>query len=390
MTITNKASLLRILIVHNAYQQWGGEDSVVESELALLRSKGHEVESLILHNDDVKGMSPVHLAARAVWSSQTVADIQRVAERFTPDVIHVHNTLPLVSPSVFWAAGRVGVPVVQTLHNFRMMCPQAMIVRQGHICEDCLGKVPWRGVLRACYRDSVPQSAVVAATMVWHRSIGTFRHKVNRFIALNEFCRAKFVAGGLPDDLVVVKPTFVHANAQPVWDGRRGGLYLGRLTSEKGVPSLLAALNQANLTPEFTMAGGGPLEPDVRAALGARYVGFQAPAAVADLLAGAAYMVVPSIWYEGFPRTIVEAYAAGVPVIASRLGSLAEVVKDGETGLLFEPGNEADLAAKLQWAHRNPEALRVMGQAARRTYETHYTPDRNYEQLLQIYQSVLA
>jgi glycosyltransferase involved in cell wall biosynthesis len=379
----------RILVVHNAYQQWGGEDSVVESELALLRDKGHAVEAYIRHNDEVAGMSPARLAAGAIWSSRTAGDIQHLAEQFRPDVIHVHNTLPLVSPSVFWGAGRVGVPVVQTLHNFRMMCPQAMFVRQGQICEDCLGKVPWRGVVRACYRGSVAQSAVVAATSVWHRSIGTYRSKVDRYIALNEFCRAKFVAGGLPADRVVIKPNFVQAAVAPVFWGRQGGLYLGRLTEEKGVPQLLAALKVAELTASFTVAGGGALDCDVAAALGSRYLGFQSSEAVAGLLARAAYLVVPSVWYEGFPRTIVEAYAAGVPVIASRLGSLAEVVRDGETGLLFEPGNVDDLAAKLQWAQSHPQALQAMGQAARRAYDEHYTPERNYEQLLQIYASVL-
>lgn len=382
-------ALPRVLLVHNAYQQWGGEDSVVESEVALLRNKGHAVETYIRHNDDVTGMSPVRLAGQAIWSGRTIADVQHLVSQFRPDVIHVHNTLPLVSPSVFWGAAREGVPVVQTLHNFRMMCPQAMFVRQGQICEDCLGKVPWRGVVRACYRGSVAQSAVVAATSVVHRSVGTYRSKVDRYIALNEFCRDKFVAGGLPADRIVIKPNFVYAASQPVWGNRQGGLYLGRLTEEKGVPQLLAALQKADLTADFTVAGGGGLERDVSAVVGARYVGFQPATAVAELLARVAYMVVPSVWYEGFPRTIVEAYAAGVPVIASRLGSLAEVVKDGETGLLFDPGNVDDLAAKLQWAQRNQDAMRAMGQAARRAYDMHYTPDRNYDQLRQIYESVL-
>ncbi len=363
---------------------------MVESELALLRDRGHAVEAYLRHNDEVAGVSRARLAVGALWSSQTIRDVERLAEQFRPDVIHVHNTLPLVSPSVFWGAARVGVPVVQTLHNFRMMCPQAMFVRQGQICEDCLGKVPWRGVVRACYRESVAQSAVVAATSVWHRSMGTYQSKVDRYIALNEFCRAKFVAGGLPADRVVIKPNFVQTTVEPVFGERQGGLYLGRLTQEKGVPQLLAALDKAELMAEFTVAGGGVLECDVAAALGSRYVGFQPAEAVAGLLARAAYLVVPSVWYEGFPRTIVEAYAAGVPVIASRLGSLAEIVRDGQTGMLFDPGNVDDLAAKLQWAQSHPQALRAMGQAARQTYEEHYTPERNYAQLLRIYESVLS
>jgi glycosyltransferase involved in cell wall biosynthesis len=381
---------LRVLIVHNAYQQWGGEDSVVESESALLQAQGHEVARYVRHNDDVTGMSRVALAGEAMWSRRTVSDLQTLKSSFRPDVIHVHNTTPLVSPAVFWAADQLGVPVVQTLHNFRLMCPQAMFVRAGRICEDCLGKVPWRGVMRGCYRGSVAQTAVLAGSTVLHRALGTFRHKVDRYIALNEFCRRKFIEGGLPAERVVIKPNFVDVPGQPQWDSRQGGLYLGRLTDEKGVPHLLEALRAGAGGAHFTVVGGGPLESAVSAVLGARYAGFQPPAAVAGFLAQASYLVVPSVWYEGFPRTIVEAYAAGVPVIASRLGSLAEVVKDGETGLLFNPGDVQDLMAKLRWAEANPDAMRVMGQAARRTYEALYTPLRNYEQLVRIYEDACA
>lgn len=382
----NEVSKLRVLIVHNAYQQWGGEDSVVDSETKLLRSQGHEVTSYIRRNDDVVEMSRLSLAAQALWSSKTVYDLSELSANFRPDIIHVHNTTPLISPAVFWGARQVGVPVVQTLHNFRLMCPQAMFVRQGRICEDCLGQVPWRGVVRACYRSSVAQTAVLAASTVLHRAIGTFRNKVDRYIALNEFCRAKFIEGGLPAARVVVKPNFVDVTDKPPSLPRSGGLYLGRLTEEKGVPLLMQALSATGLQSGFTVVGGGPLDVEVSSSIGVRYVGFQPPETVADFLGRAAYLVVPSIWYEGFPRTIVEAYAAGVPVIASRLGSLAEVVKDGETGLLFEPGNVEDLTNKLRWAEGNPTAMRAMGKAARQIYDELYTPLKNYEQLLRIYE----
>jgi glycosyltransferase involved in cell wall biosynthesis len=383
----SEAMPLRVLIVHNAYQQWGGEDSVVQSEVALLRQRGHPVETLIRHNDDVTGMSRVQLAREALWSSRTVAELQGLKATFRPDVIHVHNTLPLVSPSVFWGADQADVPVVQTLHNFRLMCPQAMFVRNGQICEDCLGGLPWRGVLRGCYRDSVAQSAVVAATTVLHRAIGTYRHKVDRYIALNAFCRNKFIEGGLPAERIVIKPNFVDVAGVPSWEGRRGGLYLGRMTEEKGIPILMEALRLSGLASDFESVGGGPLDAAVAEALGPRHAGFQPAEAVPGFLARVAYMVVPSVWYEGFPRTIVEAYAAGVPVIASRLGSLAEVVDDGVTGLLFEPGDAQDLARKLSWAQSHPEAVRAMGQAARRVYEERYTPDQGHAQLIHIYES---
>lgn len=384
-----RMSWMRVLMVHNAYQQRGGEDSVVESEVALLRQHGHEVHVYERHNDEIGQTPKWRLAAQTLWSSRTVLDVQALIAGFKPDVMHVHNTMPLVSPSVYWAASKLGVPVVQTLHNFRLLCPQAMFVREGRVCEDCLGKVPWRGVLHKCYRDSGIQSAVMAGMLTTHRALGTFATKVDKFIALNEFCRAKMIEGGLDGDRICVKPNFVDWLPAPRWDQRLGGLYLGRLTPEKGVDVLLRALVHRP-GQRLRVVGGGPMADAVAAAPGAAYLGFLPLTEIWGHLSTASYMVVPSVWYEGFPRTIVEAFASGVPVIASRLGSLAEVVSDGKTGLLFNPGDEQDLAAKLAWAESHPQDMIRMGRAARAEYEARYTPERNLLELTEIYRSVMA
>ncbi|MBC7699506.1 glycosyltransferase family 4 protein [Aquabacterium sp.] len=380
---------MRVLMVHNAYQQRGGEDSVVESEVALLREHGHEVHVYERHNDEVGQTPKWQLAAGTVWSSRTVQDVQALIAGFKPDVMHVHNTMPLVSPSVYWAAQKLGVPVVQTLHNFRLLCPQAMFVREGRVCEDCLGKVPWRGVLHKCYRGSRIQSAVMAGMLTTHRVLGTFATKVDKYIALNEFCRAKMIEGGLDGARISVKPNFVDWQPAPRWDQRVGGLYLGRLTPEKGVDVLLRALARRPGLP-MRVVGGGPMAEAVAGASGVNYLGFLPLAEIWGHLSAAAYMVVPSVWYEGFPRTIVEAFASGVPVIASRLGSLAEVVTDGKTGLLFNPGDDEDLAVKLAWADAHPREMIRMGQSAREEYEARYTPDRNCAELIEIYRSAMA
>lgn len=380
---------MRVLVVHNAYQQRGGEDSVVESEVALLRQYGHEVFTYERHNDEVGQASRVQLAAQAFWSSRTVREIEALIAEVKPDVMHVHNTMPLISPSVYWAAQKMGVPVVQTLHNFRLFCPQAMFVRDGRVCEDCLGKVPWRGVLHKCYRDSAVQSAVMAGMLTAHRVMGTFVSKVDRFIALNEFCRSKMIEGGLPSERVSIKPNFVDWQPQPQWDQRTGGLYVGRLTSEKGVDVLLRALRRLPAR-TVSVIGGGPMEAEVASALGDAYLGFLPLSDIWGHLSRARYIVIPSIWYEGFPRTIVEAFASGVPVIASRIGSLAEVVTDGETGLLFNPGDEDELVAKLAWAQAHPQEMLRMGQAARAEYERRYTPERNCAKLIEIYQAAMG
>ncbi len=388
---------LRVLLVHNAYQHRGGEDAVVESELALLRSRGHVVETFFRSNDDVAGMSTLSLARQTLWSGRTSREVAERVRRFQPDVVHAHNTFPLISPSLYWAAARAGVPVVQTLHNFRLMCPNGLFLRQGRVCEDCMGHLPWRGVARACYRDSRAASGVLAGMLTLHRGLGTYRHKVARYIALNEFCRGKFIEGGLPAERVVVKPNFVdwgetrpYCNPLPVGEGdRKGLLFVGRLSVEKGVATLGAAMA---LSPgaQLRVAGEGPQAGLLDGVPGVTRLGSLPSAAVRAEMAQALALVVPSVWYENFPRTIVEAFASGLPVIASRIGALADIVRDGQTGLLFEPGNARDLAGKMAWAQANPQRMAAMGAAARAQYEAEFSPEVNYRRLMEIYEGVLA
>ena len=379
-------SALRVLVVHNTYQQRGGEDSVVEAECALLRQSGHEVELYQRNNADVASRGQLQLAVDTVWSTRTSAEIDQIVQRFAPDVIHVHNTLALISPSVYWAAARARVPVVQTLHNFRLMCPQGMLLRQEAVCEDCVGKLPWRAVVHRCYRGSIGASAVVATTLSVHRAIGTFRNKVTRFIALNEFCRDKFVSAGLPAERIRIKPNFLDMPAAmaPSLVPRSGGLFVGRLTAEKGVRVLLEALRQCD-SATMSVVGTGELEAEVDAVAGANWLGFKPLDEILRLMQAASYLVLPSIWFENFPRTIVEAYACSLPVIASRLGALPEIVLDGETGLLFDPNSADDLARKLHWASTHPDEMLAMGRNARARYEQFYTPQANYKLLSDIY-----
>jgi glycosyltransferase involved in cell wall biosynthesis len=300
-------------------------------------------------------------------------------------VVHVHNTLPLVSPSVFWAATRAGCPVVQTLHNFRLMCPQAMFLRHGKVCEDCLGRVPLLGVMRACYRESVVQTAALSSSLVWHRTIGTYNKAVTLFIALSQFSRNKFIEGGLPPERIVIKPNFVEDAGAPDDGPRAGGLFVGRLSHEKGVGVLLDAV-EADVLADFQVIGSGPEEAKAKAKLGTSFVGYLPVSEILQRLRSAAYMVMPSIWYENFPRVLAEAYCSGLPVIASRLGAMPELVEEGRTGLLFNPGDAADLKAKFAWARAHPDAMREMGRHARQVYEARYTPERNHDRLLEIYE----
>ena len=382
---------MRVMMVHNAYQQAGGEDGVVDAELALLRSHGHEVHELRRHNDELASMSPIAAAGQAVWSVASKAQARELIELTEPDVVHVHNTFSLISPSVYWACAQAGVPVVQTLHNFRLACPQAMLLREGKPCELCIGRMPWPALVHGCNPGSRARTAVMVGMIGVHRALGTWQHKVTRYIALNEFCRNKFIEAGLPAHKIVVKPNFVAAG--PVASGPRSGvLFVGRLAPEKGIEVLGEAWsNVAHRAPALTLRVAGVGAQDWRLANqhGVTLLGALGKAAVRAEMQRAQVLVLPSIWYENMPLTLIEAYACGLPVIASRIGALAELVEHGETGLLFEPGDARGLADALQWATGHPEAMLVMGANARARYEARYSPDINYAQTLAVYRSAI-
>lgn len=380
---------LKILIVHNAYQQHGGEDGVVAAEIALLKNTGHEVIEYFRHNDEIKQLGNIQLVQDTLWSRQTTQELTALLAEHKPDVIHAHNIFPLISPSIYWAAARANVPIVQTLHNFRYLCPQAMFLRDGAVCEDCLGKVAWRGVMHRCYRNSLAHSAVLASQITLHQGLGTYRNKVTRYIALNDFCRNKFIEGGLPADKILVKPNFIDSPEKPDWHSRQGGLFVGRLSKEKGLDVLANAINTLPIN-HVKVIGGGELETFASNSFGENYLGFQPLGSILMAMRHAAYLVIPSIWYENFPRTIVEAFACGLPVIASRIGALADIVTEGKTGLLFEAGNAEDLAKKISWADTHPTEMIEMGKNAREEYETKYTPSANYATLMAIYSEAVS
>ncbi len=380
---------LRVLVAHNAYQQPGGEDAAVEAEVSLLRGRGHAVEVYLRHNDELRDMGSLAAARDTVWSARSATELTRLIASFRPDVVHVHNTFAMISPSVYVAVDRARIPLVQTLHNFRLLCLQAMFLREGRVCEDCLGRLPWRGVLHRCYRGSGAQSSVLAGMLGLHRAIGTYRTKVSRYIALSEFSRAKFVAGGLPEERIAVKSNFAE---DPVLDRdqpRSGGLFVGRLSPEKGT-GVLARAAAGPRPVALDVIGAGPEQSALEAVPNLRLLGWQSRAAIYARMREASYLVVPSVCYENFPLTVVEAFANGLPVIASRLGAMAELVRDGTTGLLFEAGNADDLASKMAWAEAHPEDMQRMGRNARQEYEMKYTPARNYEALMSIYGAAMS
>lgn len=369
---------------------------MVDAERDLLSANGVDVHQLLFDNGSLReGRSlgaDLRLAASTVWSESARRQVAAAIERLRPDVVHVHNTFAAASPSVHWAGRAGGPPIVQTLHNYRLVCPVATAFRDGRACTDCVGRaVPWPGVLHSCVRGSRSQSAAVAVMLTTHRVLGTYSRRVDAHIALTDFQRSLLIAGGVSPRRIHVIPNFL-AQAPMGSEGQREGvLYAGRLAPEKGLSVLLAAAGKVRGA--IRVAGSGPLAPSVAAAATAGSVAFlgELPTTqVREHIARSRALVVPSLWYEGFPMVVIESFAAGTPVIASRIGSLAEIVEDGATGLLVEPGNDVALGRAVRWALDHPGELEAMGKRARRRFQERYSADRHLGALMELYASLRA
>ena len=390
---------MKILAVHNSYQQPGGEDVVFEQECRLLRRFGHEVFSYRRTNWELAASSLLGRGAllhKVIWNSATRREIAGLLAEFKPDVVHVHNTFVMISPAVFSACHEANVPVVNTLHNYRLLCPAATFFREGTVCEECVTRGLWRSVLHGCYHDSRPATAALAMMLAVHRQLNTWHDLVDYFIALTHFSRQKFVDGGIPQHKLLVKPNFVDPDP-----GERSGdgeyaIFVGRLSPEKRVTTLLSAWGALHIPIPLWVVGGGPqrndLEADARSRQlsDIRFLGQIGREAAVRLIRGARFLIFSSEWYENFPVTIAEAFACGVPVIAAKLGAMAEIVEHGRTGLHFAPGDAADLTAKVNWAWNHCRELREIGRQARSEYMEKYTPERNYGLLMDIYNRAIS
>jgi glycosyltransferase involved in cell wall biosynthesis len=391
---------MKILVVHNTYQERGGEDAVVATEEQILAEDGHTVVRYRRGNDELKIAHPLRIALagiETVWSSASNRELYRLIFLERPDVAHFHNTFPLISPAAYYACQDAGVPVVQTLHNYRLLCPAATFFRDGRVCESCMGRnVPWPGVVHGCYRDSRSATSAVSGMLTVHRALQTWNKKVDVYIALSEFARQKFIEGGLPPERIVVKQNFVHRAPEPKNGEGQYALCVGRLSEEKGIRVLLSAWSKLAASVPLRIAGDGPLHEEGVSEITRRrlkQVDFLGRLPVEDIfrwMRGARFLVFPSVCFENFPLAIAEAFACGLPVIASRLGAMAEIVADGKTGLHFTAGDDSDLAVKVDWAWMHPEEMRAMGQAARAEYEAKYTAEHNYQQLMSIYGRAIA
>lgn len=381
---------LKVLLCHTYYQQRGGEDESFEAEGALLEAKGHEVVRFTRRNDDLVQMPALGAARHTVWNAAAYRDLRSLIACEQPDVMHCTNTFPLISPAAHYAAAAEGVAVVQSLRNFRLLCPGAFFLRDGQVCEDCaLSALAWPAVRHKCYRGSRAATAVVALATAVHRAMDTWHPAVTLYFTPSAFARTRFLAVGFPADRIAVKPNFVAADPG-VGPGGDPVVFVGRLSAEKGVATLLTAWQRLAEPVPLTIIGDGPLADDVRAAAQTdsriEFLGRRPLDEVLHLVGHARSVVVPSVWYETFGRTVIEAFSRGTPVVASRIGALEELVDHGRTGLLATTGDPDALASSVRRLLQRPDELALMRAAARREYESRYTAEANYALLTALYE----
>lgn len=386
---------MNVLLCHTFYQQRGGEDESFAAEARLLESRGHNVARYTLHNDAMSSMSHWTAARLTVWNPESYRQVRRLIRQSRPDVMHCTNTFPLMSPAVYYAARAEGVPVVQSLRNYRLFCPGALFQRDDRVCEDCLNCLVAAPAIRhGCYRGSRLASAAVAGMLTVHRMLGTWNRRVDLYFTLTRFARERLLAGGLSPGRVFVKPNFIDPDPG-IGDGAgNAAIFVGRLSAEKGLPTLLAAWRRIGERLPLQIVGDGPLaglvQEAARSQPGVTWLGRRPMSDVLDLVGRAKMLIMPSTWYETFGRTIIEAYAKGTPAVVSDLGAMAELVDHGVTGMRFRPGDSVHLAETVDELLAQPDRLAAMRIAARQAYEAKYTADRNYQMLMALYRRASA
>jgi len=387
---------MKILVGHNHYQQAGGEDAVAASEVQMLRAQGHDVLYVEFDNKDFNDLSAPAKFQNVLswdWSKKAYEIIRQHCISFNPDVAHFHNTFYMMTPAVYSACQSMKVPVVQTLHNFRLLCSNGLFYRQGKVCEECLSHTLKRGIKYGCYRHSRVLTWAVVNMLEKHWKQRTWHNKVDRFIALTDFARGKFIEGGLPGERIVVKSNSIAID--PGCRERAGEhfVFAGRLSEEKGIKVVLEAFRYLP-NEKLMVMGDGPLKLDCENYIkkyglqNIQLLGHLDKKDYYETLKKAKALIVPSRLYENFPVVIIEAFACGVPVIASRLGSMKEIVVEGQTGLLFDPGVSKDLIQKINDLSQNPSGMIAWGQEARRLFESKHSAEINGKELISIYQQL--
>jgi glycosyltransferase involved in cell wall biosynthesis len=386
---------VRVLIVHTYYTERGGEDAVFEAEAALLERQGHEVIRYAARNHQFALRNRLEAAVKTVWNWSTYREIRRLIEHSRPDIMHVHNTFPGISPSVYYAADAEHLPIVQSLHNYRLICPNGLLFRDGHVCEDCVGRTfPWPGVVHSCHHRGRGVSAVSAMTIGLHRMLKTWDDLIDTYIIVGTpFGVDRYERGGLSTNKMIIKPNFL--DPDPGFQPGGGGyaLFVGRLVPEKGIGTLLEAWKEMPGDYPLKIVGDGPMRESVQAAAettGVEWVGRQPMEATLEIMGDAEVLIFPSEWYEGMPRTIIESLAVGTPVIVSNIGGIAGMVQPASFDSTFVPGDPASLRDTVERFFVDRESRVTHRENARRIFLERYTAEQNYRELVTIYEETIA
>lgn len=381
-----------VLVIHNKYLDSGGEDESFRANMSMLGFLGYRVYQLKFDNIDFVKLSLVQKSITTLWNSSAYNDVYNLCIKNNISYVHIHNCFPLASPSIYYAAKNAGAKVIQWLHNYRIICPSATFLRAGSICEDCMGKhVSWPALLHSCYRDSKLASFGVVAMLSAHRSLGTWKTLVDKFIALTDFAKNKFVEAGFEEGKIVVIPNHMHPTPSIGGGNGKYGMFVGRLSEEKGIDTLakLAVMNDLEI--EIKVFGDGPMSEVIQsAAVQSNIISIQGHVSSDEIqknLADAQFLVFPSKWYEGLPRTIIEAFSVGTPVLASPIGAMRDLVVDGYNGLHFRLADHEDLGRAIRSIVNGPELRVKLRNGARQSYDAQFTLNRVSEKVQMLMQS---
>lgn len=386
---------MRILLIHNQYQQLGGEDTILATEGDLLESYGHQVYRYLINNYQLQEMNPLAISKATLWNNKVYQELRTLIHETKSEVAHFHNTFPLISPAAYYAAKAEGIPVIQTLHNFRLLCSNGLFFRDGQICEDCLHyKNPVPGIIHACYRNNRIATTAATLTVKFHSFLGTWSKAIDLFITYSNFAHQKFIEGGLPQEKIAFKTNFLYP-APPIGMGNGNyALFVGRLAPEKGTRTLLTAWKKLQNQIPLKIVGDGPLADQVAVEAaqlsGVEWLGRKPLKEIYHLMGQAKFLIIPSEWYETFGRVGIEALAKGTPLIVAKVGALAELVKHQYNGLHFRLGDPEDLVTQVQWLLDRPLELSEMRHHARREFEAKYSAANNYLRLMEIYRLAIT
>lgn len=385
---------MRILQLHNKQYARGGVDIEHERERDGLIARGHEVDTMLIDNREVERIGSVRAALKAVWNHEAVVETNRRIGEFRPDIIHVHTPFPIMSPSVFVAARRAEIPVVNTSHSYRYSCINATLLRENAICEQCVGRrIKAAAVIHRCYKNSLPGSLAMATSLTLHHNVGTFTRGIDRFIALTPFMREKLIAEGIPADRISVLPNAAPDPGPPAQQPRGFAAYLGRFIEEKGIRTILRAWTQMEADIRITFVGDGVLRGEIEAAAARdpriTVLPWMDSEGVARFLADAEVVLMPSEWFEGLPLLIPESFSIGTPIIASDVGNFSDLIDPGRTGDRFRSGDATDLVRSVRWFFEEADRA-ALRRNARAEYEMNYSPERQLDALEGIYREVIA